>query len=428
MAKQPLPLAGIRVVDYTHFLAGPYLSRCLAGLGAEVIKVERPTTGDAGRHHPYFINGQSGYFLQQNMGKQGLCVNLKDPRGLKLVRELVRTADVFVENYRPGALEKLGLGYKELSRLNARLVYCSVSAYGHTGPDAARPGFGVIAEAKSGAMAMIGVPGEPPPLFRMPIADMYAGIHGVAAVCAALVGRATTGKGQHIDTALYDCMVGMHDYAVQCYTMSGGKETPVQTGYDLPQSTVYGVFPARDGNLVIAAQVDDAWKRLARVVGGEALAADTRFHNPEGRNTNREEILGRIRAWTILQSVKTCIAALDAAEVPCAPVQNIDAVLADPQVKARGMIVEQDHPVLGKIRLANVPFKFSDCDVTPRTAAPLMGQHNREIAAKLGFSQVEIDAMVADGVLYAEEAVARLPAATKVRRQSGRNRVAKRAQ
>ncbi len=428
MATQPLPLAGIRVVDYTHFLAGPYLSRCLASLGAEVIKVERPTAGDAGRHHPYFINGQSGYFLQQNMGKQGLCVNLKDPRGLKLVRELVRTADVFVENYRPGALEKLGLGYKELSQLNARLVYCSVSAYGHTGPDAARPGFGVIAEAKSGAMAMIGVPGEPPPLFRMPIADMYAGIHGVAAVCAALVGRATTGKGQHIDTALYDCMVGMHDYAVQCYTMSGGKEIPVQTGYDLPQSTVYGVFPARDGNLVIAAQVDDAWKRLAKVIGGDALAADTRFHNPEGRNANREEILGKIKGWTKARSVKECSGALDAAEVPCAPVQNIDAVLADPQVKARGMIVEQEHPVLGKIRLANVPFKFSDCDVTPRTAAPLMGQHNREIAAKLGFSQVEIDAMVADGVLYAEEAVARLPAATKVRRQSGRNRVAKRVQ
>jgi len=411
MPTQPLPLAGFRVVDYTHFLAGPYLSRCLAGLGAEVIKVERPTAGDAGRHHPYFINGQSGYFLQQNMGKQGLCVNLKDARGLKLVHELVRTADVFVENYRPGALGRLGLGYAELSKLNPRLVYCSVSAYGHTGPDASKPGFGVIAEAKSGAMAMVGVPGEPPPLFRMPIADMYAGIHGVAAVCAALLGRATTGLGRHVDTALYDCMVGMHDFAVQCYTMSGGKEIPMQTGHDLPQATVYGVFPARDGNLVIAAQVDDAWKRLAQLIGGDALAADTRFHHPEGRNANRAEILGRIKAWTSVQSIKACIAALDAAEVPCAPVQNIDAVLEDPQVKARGMIVEQEHPVLGKIKLANIPFKFSDCDVTPRSTAPLLGQHNREIAAKLGFSQAEIDAMVKDGVLYAEAAVARLAAA-----------------
>jgi len=233
----------------------------------------------------------------------------------------------------------------------------------------------------------------------------------VAAVCAALVGRATTGKGQHADTALYDCMVGMHDFAVQCYTMSGGKEIPVQTGYDLPQSTVYGVFPAQDGNLVIAAQVDDAWQRLAQLIGGDALAADTRFHHPEGRNANRVEILGRIKAWTKARSVKACTAALDTAEVPCAPVQNIDAVLEDPQVKARGMIVEHEHPVLGKVKLANIPFKFSDCDVTPRTAAPLLGQHNREIAAKLGFSPSDIEAMVKDGVLYAEAAVARLAAA-----------------
>jgi crotonobetainyl-CoA:carnitine CoA-transferase CaiB-like acyl-CoA transferase len=410
MATQPLPLAGIRVVDYTHFLAGPYLSRCLAGMGAEVIKVERPPAGDAGRHHPYFKDGQSGYFLQQNMGKQGLCVNMKDPRGMKLVHELVRTADVFVENYRPGALKRLGLGYDQLSKLNSRIVYCSVSAYGHTGPDAARPGFGVIAEAKSGAMAMIGVPGEPPPLFRMPIADMYAGIHGVAAVCAALVGRAVSGKGQHIDTALYDCMIGMHDFAVQCYTMSGGKELPVQTGHDLPQATVYGVFPARDGNVVIAAQVDDAWKRLAKLIGGDALAADARFHTPDGRNAGRDEVLGKVKAWTKARTVKECTSALDAADVPGAPVQNIDAVLADPQVHARNMIVEQEHPVLGKVRLANIPFKFSDCDVTPRSVAPLMGQHNREIAAKLGFSAPEIDAMERDGVLHAEEAVAALPA------------------
>jgi crotonobetainyl-CoA:carnitine CoA-transferase CaiB-like acyl-CoA transferase len=405
MATQPLPLAGIRVVDYTHFLAGPYLSRCLAGMGAEVIKVERPPAGDAGRHHPYFKDGQSGYFLQQNMGKQGLCVNLKDPRGLKLVHELVRTADVFVENYRPGALTKLGLGYEELSKRNPRLVYCSVSAYGHTGPDASRPGFGVIAEAKSGAMAMIGVPGEPPPLFRMPIADMYAGIHGVAAVCAALVGRNVSGKGQHIDTALYDCMIGMHDFAVQCYTMSDGKELPEQTGHDLPQATVYGVFAARDGNLVIAAQVDEAWKRLAKLIGGDALAADARFHTPDGRNTNRTEVLGKVKAWTKARSVKECTSALDAADVPCAAVQNIDAVLADPQVKARNMIIEQDHPVLGKVKLANIPFRFSDCDVTPRSVAPLMGQHNRQIAAKLGFTAAEIDAMEKDGVLHAEDAV-----------------------
>ena len=272
MTTQPLPLAGIRVVDYSHFLAGPFVSRCLAALGAEVIKVERPKEGDAGRAHAYQINGQSGYYLQQNMGKEGLCVNIKDPRGLELVKKLVDSADVFVENYRPGALSKLGLGYEELAKTNPGLVYCSVSAYGHTGPDAPRPGFGLIAEAKSGIMAMVGSPGEAPPLLRIALGDMYTGANAVGAICAALLGRVKSGRGQHIDLALYDCLVSMHEYAIQCYTLSGGKDIPQQSGHDLPNSTLYGVFTAKDGYVVIAAQVDDAWKRLATLIGGEALA------------------------------------------------------------------------------------------------------------------------------------------------------------
>lgn len=411
MASGPLPLAGIRVIDYSHFLAGPFLSRCLAALGADVIKVERPTAGDAGRAHSLFVDGQSGYFLQQNMGKKGLCVNLKDARGLKLLHRLVDTADVFIENYRPGALAKLGLGYAELSKLNPKLIYCSVSAYGHTGPDSARPGFGLIAEAKSGAMAQLGTPGEAPPLFRMPLADMYTGIHGVAAVCAALVGRATSGKGQHIDLALYDCMISMHDYAVQRYTLSGGKDIPVQTGSSQPDSTVYGAFAARDGYLVVAAQVDEAWKRLAQLIGGDALAADARFLDPVSRNANTREAVALVQAWTTAQpSRAACLAALDAAGIPCAPVQRIDEVLADPQTLARGMVVEQDHPVLGRIRLPNLPFHFSDCDTSPRCPAPLMGQHNRDIAESLGYAPDEVDAMLQEGVLYAEEAVGRLAA------------------
>jgi crotonobetainyl-CoA:carnitine CoA-transferase CaiB-like acyl-CoA transferase len=408
MSRQ-LPLAGNRVIDYSHFLAGPHMSRCLAAMGAEVIKVERPTSGDAGRASPYIVDGQSGYFMQQNMGKQGLCVNLKDPRGLEMLHKLVDEADVFVENYRPGALDKLGLGFAELSRRNPKLVYCSVSAYGHTGPDAERAGFGLIAEAKSGAMSLIGVPGEPPPLFRMPIADMYAGMHGVSAICAALLGRVSSGRGQHIDIALYDCMISMHDFAAQVYTLSGGKELPVQTGHDLPQSTVYGVFAAPDGYLVIAAQVDDAWKRLARLIGGEACAADARFHSAAGRNAHRVEILAKVREWTMSQSsVHACCAMLDAAGVPAAKVQTIDEVLADPQTLARGMVVEQDHPLLGRIRLPNLPFRFSDCDTTPRGVAPLLGQHNREVAGTLGYTAEQIDALVRDGVLYAEADVARL--------------------
>lgn len=403
-----LPLKGIRVIDYSHFLAGPHMSRCLSAMGAEVIKVERPVAGDAGRASPTMVGGQSGYFMQQNMGKQGLCINLRDPRGLALMHKLTDSADVFVENYRPGALNKLGLGYDELSKRNPKLIYCSVSAYGHTGPDSQRPGFGLIAEAKSGAMSLIGVPGEPPPLFRMPIADMYAGMHGVSAICAALFGRVASGRGQHIDIALYDCMVSMHDFAAQSYLMSGGTELPVQTGHDLPQSTVYGVFTAQDGYLVIAAQMTDTWISLARLIGGETYAADTSLHDQAGRNANRESILAKVRAWTLARSVQACCAALDAAGVPAAPVQTIDQVLSDPQTLARGMVVEQEHPLLGKIKLPNLPFRFSDCDTSPSGPAPLVGQHNRDIAASLGYSETEIDTFVAEGVLYAEVSVKQL--------------------
>ncbi len=407
MSRQALPLSGIRVIDYSHFLAGPYVGRCLAALGAEVIKIERPKTGDAGRQHAWFVgeDGEySGYFLQLNMGKKGVCVNMKDPRGREFMEKLVDTADVFIENYRPGALSKMGLGYEDLARRNPGLVYCSISAYGHTGPDAHRAGFGLIAEAKSGIMQMVGTPGEAPPLLRISLGDMYTGIHAVAAINAALLGRVKSGQGQHIDMALYDTLVSMHEYAVQCYTLSGGQEVPVQTGHDMPTSTLYGVFRAQDGDLVIAAQVDDAWKRFAALVeqrGGPAgFAADARFHTSAGRNAHRLDILAVVKPWVAAQRVADVLAMLDAIDVPGSKVQRIDEVLADPQIQARGMVLEQDHPVLGKIKLPNLPFHFSGCDTTISQVAPDLGQHNTEIAASVGFSAEQIAAMQQDGVLY----------------------------
>lgn len=404
---QALPLAGIRVIDYSHFLAGPYVGRCLAALGAEVIKVERPGSGDAGRQHAHVLDDEtSGYFLQLNMGKQGVSVNMKDARGKDFMQKLCDSADVFIENYRPGALDRLGLGHAELSARNPRLVYCSISAYGHTGPDSHRAGFGLIAEAKSGIMQMVGEPGEPPPLLRISLGDMYTGIHAVAAINAALLGRVTSGRGQHIDMALYDCLVSMHEYAVQCYTLSGGTVVPEQTGHDMPTSTLYGVFRALDGDLVIAAQVDDAWKRFAAMVeahGGPAgFGADARFHSLKGRNTHRIEILGVVKAWVVSRPVAVVLALLDEIDVPCAKVQRIDEVLADPQIQARGMVIEQEHPKFGTLRMPNLPFRFSDCDTTIRQVAPDLGQHNAEVAATLGFSGDEIAAMQADGVLYSK--------------------------
>ncbi|QSN64177.1 CaiB/BaiF CoA-transferase family protein [Caballeronia sp. M1242] len=402
---QARPLEGIRVVDYSHFLAGPYVGRCLAALGAEVIKVERPGSGDAGRQHATVLDDQqSAYFLQLNMGKRGVSVNMKDPRGKAFMERLCDSADVFIENYRPGALDKLGLGYAALSARNPGLVYCSISAYGHTGPDAHRAGFGLIAEAKSGIMQMIGNPGEPPPLMRISLGDMYTGIHAVAAINAALLGRVKSGRGQHIDMALYDTLFSMHEYAVQCYTMQG--VVPEQTGHDMPTSTLYGVFRAADGDLVIAAQVDDSWKRFAALVerhgGPDGFGTDTRFHSLNGRNANREAILAVVKPWVASRPVADVLALLDSVDVPCAKVQRIDEVVADPQIVARGMVVEQEHPRLGKLRLPNLPFRFSDCDTSITEVGPDLGQHNEEVAQSLGFSAAEIDAMQTDGVLFSK--------------------------
>lgn len=310
--SQPPPLAGSRVVDCSHFLVGPHVGRCLAALGAEVIEVERPTKGDAGRRHPYFVNGQSGYFLQQNIRKKGLCLNMKEARGAELMWRLTDST-----------------------------------------------GFGLIAEAKSG-------------------------------------------RGQHIDLALYDCLVSMHEYAVQCFTLSGGKEVPVPAGHDLPTSTLYGVFTAKDGHPVIAAQVDAAWKRFARLAGSDAFAADARLHSAAGRNEHRLEILPLVRAWVAQLTLADALAQLEASDVTAARVQRIDEVLADPQIAARGMVIEQQHPVLGMVKLPNLPFRLSECDTTCRTPAPLLGQHNREVASMLGYSPGENDAMARDGVLYSE--------------------------
>lgn len=406
---QDLPLKGIRVIDYSHFLAGPYVGRCLAAMGAEVIKVERPGSGDAGRQHSHVIDDQqSGYFLQLNMGKQGVSVNMRDPRGKEFMQKLCDSADVFIENYRPGALEKLGLGYKELSNRNPKLVYCSISAYGHTGPDSHRAGFGLIAEAKSGIMQMVGVPGEAPPLLRISLGDMYTGIHAVAAINAALLGRVHSGKGQHIDMALYDTLVSMHEYAVQCYTLSGGTVLPQQTGHDMPTSTLYGVFRAKDGDLVIAAQVDDAWIRFAQLIeahGGPAgFGQDARFHNLNGRNQGREEILAIVKPWVASRTVAEVLTLLDGIDIPSAKVQRIDEVINDPQIQARGMILEQDHPRYGKLRLPNLPFRFSDCDTNApmQQVAPDMGQHNVEVAKNLGYSAEQITALQSDGVLFSK--------------------------
>lgn len=402
---QARPLEGFRVVDYSHFLAGPYVGRCLAALGAEVIKVERPGSGDAGRQHATILDDQqSAYFLQLNMGKRGVSVDMKDPRGKAFMQRLCDSADVFIENYRPGALDKLGLGYAALSEAQSgsRLLL-DLGVWSHGSGRASRR-LWADRGSEERHHADDRQPGEPPPLMRISLGDMYTGIHAVAAINAALLGRVKSGRGQHIDMALYDTLFSMHEYAVQCYTMQG--VVPEQTGHDMPTSTLYGVFRANDGDLVIAAQVDESWKRFAAAVeqnGGPAgFATDARLHSLNGRNANREAILAVVKPWVAARNVADVLALLDSVDVPCAKVQRIDEVVADPQIVARGMVIEQEHPRLGTLRLPNLPFRFSDCDTSIREVGPDLGQHNEEVARSLGFSAAEIDAMQTDGVLFSK--------------------------
>jgi crotonobetainyl-CoA:carnitine CoA-transferase CaiB-like acyl-CoA transferase len=408
----PRLLEGIRVLDFTRYVAGPYLTRCLAVLGAEVIKVERPDRGDEGREHPHQVKGQSGMFLQLNTDKKGLCLDLKHPKGLAIAKELAARCDVVVENFRPGVMEQLGLGYPVLREVNPRVILCSVSSFGQTGPYRERAGFGIIADALSGALDISGFPDRPPPIIRMPIADTITGVHGVGAICAALFARERHGRGQWIDLALLDCMVALHENALQAFLLSQGTARATRCGHHLASSVIYGVFEARDGCLVIAAHADVGWARLAKAMGRPELAADERYTTMMGRIQHREELVALVRHWVRgFASVREVLECLEAHQVPCAPVHSVADVVRDPQVLARKMLVELDHPIAGRTRLPNLPFRFSAADTHPRAPAPLLGQHNRELAQNLlGYSLAQILDLEREGVLHAEEAVRHGPA------------------
>lgn len=400
-------LDGIRVLDFTRFLAGPYLTRALAVMGADVIKVERPPHGDEQRGHPHFIQGQSGYFLQQNHDKRGLCMDLKRPEAQAVARDLAATSDVVVENFRPGVMARMGLDYAALSALNPRLVYCSVSSFGQDGPYAQRPGYGIIADALSGGLHITGFPDRPPPIIRMPVADTLTGIHGVAAVCAALYAREKTGEGQHIDIALLDCMFSLHEYAIQEFLLSGGEVEATRIGSGLPGSVPYGVFAGRDGCLVLGAPSDQNWAQVCQAIGRPELARDARFASNAERSRHRHEVYRLVQEWVMgCPSIADALGRLEAAGAPCARVQTIREVVHDPQIAARGMIVEVEHPTAGKVRLPNLPFRFSKADVSPRRPAPLLGQHNHEVLREeLGYSEEQVAGLERVGVLYAEPSV-----------------------
>lgn len=395
-------LAGYKVLDFTQVVAGPTATRLMAEMGAEVIKVEQAPAGDPVRVNPTVRNGRSAYFVQHNIGKQSLCVNLKTDAGRALVRKLVPSMDVVIESYSPGVMERMGLGYAALKQINPRLVMCSISALGQSGPLAQIPGYDYIAQAYAGVTEVIGERDQTPVIPLAPLGDVSTGVHALAAVACALLYRERTGEGQYIDVSLLDAYIHTHDFAVQRYSTSGGKFVTTRNGAHHLTIVPCGVFRARQGYIVIIATLDHQWKSLIQAMGRPELAEDARFRGYRERLHNRAILIDEIERW--LQSFPdrdSAVAALDQARVPAAPVLTIPEVVQHPHLLEREAIRSITDPVLGEFQVPGFPFRFStDAQSDTALVAPDLGEHNHAVLTRyLGYDAQEVARLTDEGVL-----------------------------
>lgn len=383
------PLQGIRVLDFTRVLAGPAASLALADLGAEVIKIEPPGAGDETRTFPPIRDGESHYYLSVNRGKKSIVIDLKSPEGVALAKDLAAQCDVVVENYRPGVMDRLGLGYTVLSTINPRLIYCAISGYGQTGPLRDRPSFDIVLQAMSGALSVNGEPGQPPTKLGIPLGDLVGGINGPTAILAALHERHTTGRGRHIDISLMDGMIGLLGYIAQLAFFTG--EDPKPQGSQHPSLVPYGIFPAKDGSIVVACLMNGFWERICKALDMADWIDDPRFATIEQRRDNRALVNERVSAQTLRHSVEELVAIFTAHEVPHAPILGVRDALAQPQVAEREMVVKVEHQTLGMIPIVGRPVKFDERQPAP-ASPPVLGQHTDAILAEvLGLSAEEIE-------------------------------------
>lgn len=383
------PLQGIRVLDFTRVLAGPAASLALADLGAEVIKIEPPGDGDETRIFPPIRDGESHYYLGVNRGKKSIVIDLKSPEGVALAKDLAAQCDVVVENYRPGVMDRLGLGYAVLSTINPRLIYCAISGYGQTGPLRDRPSFDIVLQAMSGALSVNGEPGQPPTKLGIPLGDLVGGINGPTAILAALHERHATGRGRYIDISLMDGMIGLLGYIAQLAFFTG--EDPKPQGSQHPNLVPYGIFPASDGSIVIACLMNGFWERICKALEMTDWVDDPRFATIEQRRDNRVLVNQRVSAQTSCHSVEGLVAIFTAHEVPHAPILGVRDALAQPQAAEREMVVEVEHRTLGTIPIVGRPIKFDERQPKP-AAPPVLGQHTDAILAEvLGLSAEEIE-------------------------------------
>jgi crotonobetainyl-CoA:carnitine CoA-transferase CaiB-like acyl-CoA transferase len=367
-------------------------------MGADVIKVEKLPGGDDTRTYSQpSINGESAAFMMLNRNKLGIAVNLKVEGGLEVVKRLLADADVVTENYRMGTLEKLGLGWDVLKELNPRLVYCVVSGYGRSGPYADKGGFDLIAQGFSGLMSVTGHPGGEPVKSGSPIADINAGILAALGVVSALVSRATTGKGQMVDTSLMEAAIQQTYWQSAIYLATGVNPEPSGSGHIL--TAPYQAFPTKDGWINIGGANQANWERIATVIGLPKLIADVRFKTNSDRMAHKQELAELIAARTKTRTSADWILNLEASGVPVGPINKIGEMLDDPQVEAREMVVEVKHPKAGKVKTLGLPIKFSDTPGAVRSAAPLLGQHTRVVLMSLGYSDKEIKALEKSGAV-----------------------------
>ncbi|HQE92215.1 MAG TPA: CoA transferase [Anaerolineae bacterium] len=393
-----MALEGLRVLDLSRVLAGPYATMILADLGADVIKIEVPGGGDDSRNFGPYLHGESAYFMSLNRNKRSVTLNLKSPRGRQVFRELVPLMDVLVENFRPGTLEKLELGYETLRDLNPRLIYAAVSGFGRTGPYSQRPAYDGVVQAMSGVMSITGQEDGKPTRVGTSIGDIVAGIFTAVGILSALAARERTGQGQLVDVAMLDCQVAILENAIARYSVTG--EIPRPIGNRHPSVVPIEPFETLDGQLMIAAGNDAVWGRLCEALERPDLAVDPRFKTNPLRHAHYTELRPILAEIFQKRTNADWQARLDAAGIPASPINNVAQVMAHPQVLAREMLVRLEHPVAGELTMAGIPIKLSETPGAMRTPAPTLGQHTESVLREwLGYTAEQIAELRAEGAL-----------------------------
>lgn len=397
-ALQQMPLAGIRVLDLGRHLAGPTCAMLLGDLGADVIKIEKPGVGEDGRGAgPPFFQGISAFYLSANRNKRSLTLDIKQPEGRDAFLHLVDAADVVVENFRPGVMDALGIGYTAASKRNPRVIYCAISGFGADGPFADRPGLDQIIQGVSGLMSVTGFEGGDPVRAGIPIADLLTGLFGAYGVLAALQARERTGRGQEVNTSLLEAMVGTMGFQAVRYLNGGG--VPPPAGNHHPINAPYGVFKAKDGYLTLGATGEKRWPLFCRLLGQEDWLEDPRFRTNGDRYENRLVLAELIEARLQERTIDEWERQFNEAGIPAGPVYTLDCALNHPQVRHRGMVVERPHPELGTVSLLGLPVKFSETPGDVYRIPPSLGEHTDEIMRSIGYSESRIAELRGRGVV-----------------------------